>query len=185
MEGVKPDDFSALLAALNSRSAPPPPAQYPTYPSQFQPPQYMWQPVPVHQPPPAPVVVEQPPKSASLWIILLLVIAAIVFCVIAWMRTAKMVPEPEEKEEEKEEETTELPVPSEVSRFEKYDEEAVREFVASNLLNFTKEKQTKEEYVEIEELPEEIKPPSRRIIADESQEVIDYAKRRDALFKTA
>lgn len=184
MEGVKPDDFSALLAALNSRSAPPPPtAPYPAH--QFQPPQYMWQPVPV-QPPTQPTQ----PKTANTWIIVLLILAAVVFCAIAWMRTTKMKSEPKEEEEEEEEELpAELPVPAQASQYEKqyekYDEEAVRDFVASNLLNFSKQKESKkqEEEFEIEELPAEIKASSKRIVADESQEVIDYAKRREALFK--
>jgi hypothetical protein len=158
----------------------------------------MWQPVPVQQPVAAPV---SKPSGANVWIVLLLIVIVILFCAIAWMRTAKMVPETEEtvaeEEEEKEEPVeqlpAELPVPAQVSEYEKYekfDEEAVRDFVSANLLNFSRQKEEskppeEEEvfHIPANELPPEIKPSSRRLVADESQEVIDYAKRREALFK--
>ena len=190
MEGVKADDFAALLAALNSRSTAPAPQP----PAQFQPPQYMWQPVPIQQPlPPAPVPVK---AGVNIWIVVLLLIAALVFCALAWMRTTKMVAEEtkeeEEAKEEEEEAPAELPVPAQAvpeSREYEYDEDAVRDFVSANLLNFSKQQDSPREpvqndvfHIPSEELPAEVKVSSKRL-ADESQEVLDYAKRREALFK--
>lgn len=190
MDGVKSDDFSALLAALNSRSNQVN-TSVPAPPQQFHPPQYMWQPVPI-QPP----VVAAPPVQKSgvnIWIVILLLIVAVAFCAIAWMRASAMKPEvvEEESEDEKEEsKIEELPTPAQVSEYEEsYDEDVVREFVSANILNFTKhhEVEVEEKDEEVfhihEELPAEIKASSKRIVADESQEVIDYAKRREALFK--
>jgi hypothetical protein len=73
------------------------------------------------------------------------------------------------------------------------EEEDISEYVSRNLRNFAEKQEQNLNVVDITgfDLPTEyVAPPPPReqpvkagkIVADESQEVLDYAKRRDALF---
>lgn len=172
MDSVRSDDFAGLLAALGKGlNQPPqtlPPVQMPVMPMQM--PQYIWQ--PVQQPP----VVE---KSSNTWIIVLAACAVLIFGVLIWMRSAKLQ-DPEE--------VSTIPPPSAVTNM--YEEWPTKEEevdkVAESLLNFVKEKKDVSEIVDLNTLDipvEERKYSNKRISADESNEVLEYAKKREALFK--
>ena len=134
-------------------------------------------------------------------VISLIVVAVLVILVIVWINVVRMNSLPEEEdvvEKEKDQnvqfreyeqnEPREIPPPSSVT----YDDDEVSKYVASNLLNYVNT-YAKNEVVDIsgQDVPLEFRPPSptlqrndksKRLVADESEEVDAYAKRRAALF---
>jgi hypothetical protein len=131
-----------------------------------------------------------------IWIIIFLCVAVICFAFIAWMRGAKMKESYkseneeeeeeellEEEEEEVSEDTREIPPPSYL-KYNQEDNIKEENVISENILNYAKGN-----YVDLSgfDLPfEERFPkftPSKKIVADESQEVLDYAKKREALFE--
>jgi hypothetical protein len=183
---VRSDDFASLLAALGK--APAPVQQPPQYYQQFAPQQYYAPPIPVQnfipQPypqsyaaPPAPVV-----ASKINWVIVILLIAIVVFGLLAWMRSTRME-EPEDRAL-----VREIPPPSTVSSiyeaWPKVEPEPEPEVVANNILAFV-EKHAPKDVIDLSgvDLPDEVVfKPSGRISADDSQAVLDYAKKRESLF---
>ena len=158
----------------------------------------------------APVeVLENPKKRINPWIVGLLVAAVVICAAIAWMRFMTVRPLEEEEEEEEEDvneefkasarkEAREIPVPSSA-----YKQPHVEDYVAANVLKYVNsgyesyERDSKDDgAIDITgmDIPVQYSPPSpeiirnggggikKRIVADESQEVLDYAKRREALF---
>ena len=207
------DDFSSLLAALGrgSQQQVQPqvgpqqvqqivPQPMPQMPIQYSQP-YAWQPMPagpfssyyppqIPQPQYAPPPPEAEPKKANPWVIAALIAAVVVCAGIAWMRIMRV--KDKEEEEEEEEEKLEIPPPSSATVPEV---EVEADIVATNLLKYVNDFGSKD-IVDIsgKDLPLESPPsptptqrhaPSKRLVADESQEVLDYAKKRDALFSTA
>lgn len=169
--------------------------QMPHYSNQTVPNQALQQQPQVHQQ--LPVVQESIFKHPL--VISLIVVAVLVILVIVWINIVRMNSLPEEDvEEEKDQnvkfreyeqnEPREIPPPSSVT----YDDEEVSKYVASNLLNYVNT-YAKNEVVDIsgQDVPLEFRPPSptlqrndksKRLVADESEEVDAYAKRRAALF---
>jgi hypothetical protein len=180
---VRSDDFAGLLAALGK--APPPVQPSTQYYQQFAPQPYMYPPPQTYPQyyPPAPV--PTPPKSNNNWVIVILICAVIVFGILAWMRSTRMQ-EPEDRAV-----TRELPPPSKVTSVYE-DWPATKwpepETVANNLLNFVKEHTEKvEDVIDLSgvDLPLDTasKNTGGRISADDSQTVLNYAKRREALLE--
>lgn len=177
------DDFASLLAALGRTP------QVATSLSQPQPQQQpmMWTPQffqPVAAPQPAPAS-----NSYYVWIIAILLLALVVLGAMYWISTSKMK---EEKTEESEEEEVK-PVFPVVKEAEPQEEEEDLSIV-QNLLNYARGEhfdfeppQVEEKYIDLSglDLPTEERYSSgnRKIVADESQEVLEYAKRREALFE--
>lgn len=152
-----------------------------------------------------PIVQQQLPvhEKASLlsnpWIIALIVVAVVVILVLIWIQFTKMNTLPEDDDEVKvnanvsfreseRNDTHEIPPPSSLQP----EDEDMSEFVASNLLKYVNEFSSKE-VVDIsgQDIPLQYGPPSptvvrhqpsKRIVADESEEVDAYAKKRAALF---
>lgn len=144
-------------------------------------------------------VTSSKPSSSNkyyIWIIIFLCVAVICFAFIAWMRGARMKEsyksENEEEEEEEElleeeeevsDDTREIPPPSYL-KYKQEDNIKEENVISENILNYAKGN-----YVDLSgfDLPfEERFPkftPSKKIVADESQEVLDYAKKREALFE--
>jgi len=205
---LKSDDFASLLAALGRTSGNTLPQSVSA--QQFVPPQQpvMWNtpqmqavaPAAIAAPPPAAVVVTTVPSSMGYIItIIILCLIIVAVAVVAWMRGAKMKEEASDDEDEEEEEeeeynvvkdtVRELPPPSSIafnnqikSRPNLEEEEA---YVATNILKYAKN----QNYVDLSgfELPAEenfnkYSTAGRKIVADESTEVLEYAKRREALF---
>jgi len=197
------DDFSSLLAALSKGNSNPPVI------SSFQPPSlpgnYNWQPVPAGSFPnvyPQPQFIAPVPKVAAVssntknWIIGALVIAVVAFGAIAWLQSIRVVKEDESSDEEEEDEylknkkksTREIPPPATVRFADMDDLEADK--VSRNIFNFVKEYADEEIDLSGEELPMSYRPEvkatkevsHKKIVADESQEVLDYAKKRESLF---
>lgn len=212
METVKTDDFAGLLAALGRGVQPSQsssnlnqttsfhPSSQPAF-SSFNYPPYMWQPPlqqpnpsymmqqPLSMPPPQQLLVPQvlETKKSNFLVVGMLVTAVIIFGILAWMRSMRVVQEKEDESSDEEEpvyeakkEVREVPPPSDLN-----------EFVSSNLLKYVNDFKINNDYVDIsgEDIPQA--PPSpeivksmpkKRIVADESQEVLDYAKRRETLF---
>jgi hypothetical protein len=183
---VRSDDFAGLLAALGK--APPPIQPNAQYYQQFAPQPYMYPPpqtYPQYYPPPAPAV----PKSNN-WVIVILICAVIVFGILAWMRSTRMQ-EPEDRAVMRE-----LPPPSKVTSVYE-DWPAAKwpepETVANNLLNFVKEHEKSSEPEKVDDvidlsgvdlpLDNAAKNVGGRISADDSQTVLNYAKRREALLE--
>lgn len=174
---VRSDDFAGLLAALGK--APAPIQQNPQYYQQFAPQPYMYPPPQTYpyqyQPPEA-------PKSNN-WVVVILICAVIAFGILAWMRSTRMQ-EPEDRAI-----TRELPPPSTVTSVYE-DWPATKwpepETVANNLLNFVKEHTDKvEDVIDLSGVDLPLDTASKnvggRISADDSQAVLNYAKRREAL----
>jgi hypothetical protein len=180
---VRSDDFAGLLAALGK--APAPIQQTPQYYQQFAPQQYYAPPMPVQnfvpQPYPQSYVPPPAPTSKINWVVVILLVAIVVFGLLAWMRSTRME-EPEDRAL-----VRELPPPSTVSSmYEAWPKvaEPEPETVANNILAFV-EKHASKDVIDLSgvDLPDErVVKSSSRISADDSQAVLDYAKKRDALF---
>lgn len=153
--------------------------QIPMYPQQQQ----MWQNPQffhpqMHQPPPQPVPV--PTKSSIFTTLLIsLIIVSLVVAVVYWYRSTRM------KEEVKPTETpSEVEKPFTKESFHFVDEE--EDAISENILNFA----NKGNFVDLSGMDyalEERFPKAsfsgKKIVADESQEVLDYAKKRESLFE--
>jgi large-conductance mechanosensitive channel len=142
-----------------------------------------------------------------IWIIIFLCVALVCFAFIAWMRGTKMKESYKEEEnvsdeeeesltnEEEEEysaDTREIPPPSSLKYNNNRDDKESKvqhlkeeddDIISKNILNYAKGN-----YVDLSgfDLPFEERFPkftsNKKIVADESQEVLDYAKRRESLF---
>lgn len=166
--------------------------------------QIFWQPIPsgsfpnLYPQPQFSAVVPQPAQVTAVvkpkmnpWIIGGIVLAVIVLGIIIWMRSMTVQAnddgDNEEEEDTNEEfyslakkESREIPPPSVV--------EEIDQHVADNVMNYVREFDSFD--VSGQNLPLEFIEtsdkinlgPKKRLVADESQEVLDYAKRREALF---
>ena len=148
-------------------------------------------------------------KSLNPWIVVGLLVIVILCMVIAWARMTRVVSVEDEDEEEvltqnetfsrdSRKEPREVPPPSSVTFADHQDEdEDASEYVSENLLKYVNEATTatkKKKFEEIDlsgvDIPFEVDfqsasrdvNSSKRIVADDSPEVLDYGKRRDALF---
>ena len=178
------DDFASLLVALGrtpqvatSLSQPPPQQPMMWTPQYFQ---------PVVAPTPQPTS-----NSMYIWIIAILLLALLGLGAILWIRSSKMK---EEIAEDSEEEEVKAVFPTKDLNPPQEEEEDLS--IVQNLLNYARgehydfeEESVKEEknYIDLSglELPieERYSGGNRKIVADESKEVLDYAKKRDALFE--
>ena len=181
-----------------STSVNPPSVFSPAAPAQNQ---VFWQPLPsgsfpnLYPQPQYSAVVPQiqtpEKKSINYLVVGLIVLVALALGIIIWMRLMSMKSNDDGEEEEEEnkneefyslakKETREIPPPSTV--------EEIDQHVSENVMNFVREYESFDVSgqnlpLEFMEAPEKINlGPKKRIVADESQEVLDYAKRRDALF---
>jgi hypothetical protein len=203
METLKPDDFASLLAALGrttnasvqQQAVQMQPQVAPAVvapaaiaaPLAVPPPQQWVQPA---APSVAPPVVQEKSKTTYLIVIIVLLVAVLVFAGIAWMRSVRTKEEPEEEEEE--EDIHEIPPPSSVTYAAKKPENYSldEDFVANNLLRYV-EKKPEKNFVDLsgldlpfeeEVLPRETRNLNKKIV-DDSDEVLEYAKKREQLFK--
>jgi hypothetical protein len=176
------DDFASLLAALGRTT----PQTVQSVPSQMQQPQMVWTPQ-YFQPQPLPTTTTVPQvipaNNTYFWVAVALLIVLLVIGVMYWMRSTKMKEEPESEEEETKQV---FPVKEEV-----FQEEA-DETIAENLLNYARfgeySEPSQNNYIDLSgfEIPTEERyngNSGRKIVADESQEVLEYAKKRESLFE--
>jgi len=158
-------------------------------------------------PPQAPV--EAKASSSSSWInylIIILLLGIITLGIIAWMRMTRLetvnVQQLPIKEEKKilsnseirtnlKSDVRELPVPASITPLyeawpdDLHQQEEINRAVADSLLDYVKPSISKD-VVEVKEhevvLQEEIPKSKKRLVADESEEVKEYIKKRENLF---
>jgi hypothetical protein len=136
------------------------------------------------------------------WIVGGLILIVLLCVIIVWARLTRVVSKEEEEleptpnvafERDVRKEPREVPVPSDVES-----DEDIGSYVAENLLQYVngfQEESKKSNEIDISgldipfqveaEVRSSTRESGKRIIADDSPEVVDYAKRRDALFKTS
>jgi len=179
------DDFASLLAALGRT---PQVASLAQQPVPQQP--MMWTPQYFQPVPTQPVATS---NSMYIWIIAILLLALVGLGVMYWITNSKMKEEVVEDSEEEDVKPAVFPVLKEPEQEEEEDLTIVQ-----NLLNYARgehydfteheieEKEEKSSYIDLSglELPieERYSGGSRKIVADESQEVLEYAKKRESLF---
>ena len=170
---------------------------------QTQPQYFQYQAIP-NQPHQMMVQLKKESIFKNSWIIASIIVIILVALILVWIQLTKMnsLAEDDEVEEKidnnikfretERNDTREIPPPSSLTGMEDDDES---EFVASNLLKYVNEFSSKE-VVDIsgQDIPLQYGPPSptvirhqpsKRIVADESEEVDAYAKKRAALFSNS
>ena len=181
------DDFASLLAALGrtpqvatSLSQPPPQQPMMWTPQYFQ-----------------PVVAAPPPPTSNsmyVWIIAILLLAVLGLGAILWIKSSKMKEEVAEDSEEEEVVKAVFPA-KDLNPPQEEPEEDLS--IVQNLLNYARGEhydfeedvvtEEKNDYIDLSglELPTEERyfGGNRKIVAEESKEVLDYAKKRESLFE--